>query len=687
MSSDYHRYNVDEFSFDTHSDDRPTPPQHQLQHNYNGEDERVKESTTPNHRRQRSKTMVSRTPADDKTCDFSEKEIGKSGGGHTTRNSPPLPDPATRPRIGAYNKNKKNSASNKVSTNAFHCTDGGDEDLLNQPPSDDAIFARSNWNVSDTCLETISLFQPPLIPHLSTFVGDSSPSVVSARISDLFRRANVLAIYDDVRAVAEAKTPDNLQFTVELYRASSAIHSHGIIVTIHQINNDHSDPVRFHSIYAKSILMAARGDHCSITKQPNNLTSTSYPKRKRSLLCKVVDIGSTSNTAVERRLLEAAVVALERVRGLLCKDRIDAQILGMECLCLLTEPSHYSRKFVQGNEQTFGTNVINDSHDHNYGVGGVHFETALYISRVVLSRTIVNRQYGSSVPVISSSEFENEVHSAVMLHMMYPLNHNEGGAVSQYVSSNDTIQSNEEDISKAQDDEFSDGKEKLDKMHLGTGKTWGVKHNESDVILDANTDSFDCAHVGSQNVKFLHSKALQIIFNAVGIVTQSYTDFDDRDNVHKRRSVSVSFCNEMLNVNSPLTQSTFVNCLIQEIKGITKFSNSHRRNSTKGQQHKHSEKLDDVKNISKTKETGERNIVKHVHDATLAVGILRAVLPIISDKLTQQQRWDGFDDLEIHCIQDILHGALTVGRRVSSRLVEEVDSTLKQLNATFSSPD
>ena len=121
-----------------------------------------------------------------------------SGGGHTTRNSPPLSDPATQSRIGAHNKNKKNSAANKVSTNAFHSTDGGDEDFLNQPPSDDAIFARSNWNVSDTFLETIFQFQPSLIPHLSTFVGDSSPSVVSAWISDLFIRVNILAIYNDV---------------------------------------------------------------------------------------------------------------------------------------------------------------------------------------------------------------------------------------------------------------------------------------------------------------------------------------------------------------------------------------------------------------------------------------------------------------------------------------------------------
>ena len=125
-----------------------------------------------------------------------------SGGGHTTQNSLPFPDHATQPRIGSYNKNKKNSAANKVSTNAFHSTDGGDEDFLNQPPSDDAIFARSNWNVSDTFLETISQFQPSLIPHLSTFVGDSSPSIISARISDLFRRANILAIYNDVRVSA-----------------------------------------------------------------------------------------------------------------------------------------------------------------------------------------------------------------------------------------------------------------------------------------------------------------------------------------------------------------------------------------------------------------------------------------------------------------------------------------------------
>jgi hypothetical protein len=56
---------------------------------------------------------------------------------------------------------------------------------------------RRLWAVNDTSLRPIPKFYPPLDPRCTTFVSDSSPSVVAVRISECLRKRSIAVEYDE----------------------------------------------------------------------------------------------------------------------------------------------------------------------------------------------------------------------------------------------------------------------------------------------------------------------------------------------------------------------------------------------------------------------------------------------------------------------------------------------------------
>jgi len=80
----------------------------------------------------------------------------------------------------------------------MHAGRGGLVNMQDFQPSDQSSFsARTNWNVDDGTLRPLPSLHPPLDPSSSAFVGDASPSVIAARVSDCLRERSIMSEFDD----------------------------------------------------------------------------------------------------------------------------------------------------------------------------------------------------------------------------------------------------------------------------------------------------------------------------------------------------------------------------------------------------------------------------------------------------------------------------------------------------------
>eukprot|EP00591_Stephanopyxis_turris_P009452 CAMPEP_0195518352 /NCGR_PEP_ID=MMETSP0794_2-20130614/12693_1 /TAXON_ID=515487 /ORGANISM="Stephanopyxis turris, Strain CCMP 815" /LENGTH=461 /DNA_ID=CAMNT_0040647301 /DNA_START=55 /DNA_END=1440 /DNA_ORIENTATION=- len=216
---------------------------------------------------------------------------------------------------------------------AFHTSNVGNERV--------PAHLSSNWNVSDTPLKPIPIYYPPLDVQKSVFVGGVSPSVVCARISDCFHMKSIIAEYDNEEATAKAFTADNICFQVNLF-CGSGDYSHGVIVEIQQMRGG-ACPFVFHRDYCRPILRAAQG-HVALPAKPNQGSLFPPPLARRRVVRSSGDAGGKALAAMDVSELEdATILALENVAGLLKKDRMDANKLGMESLCLFTDGSSSTR--------------------------------------------------------------------------------------------------------------------------------------------------------------------------------------------------------------------------------------------------------------------------------------------------------------------------------------------------------
>lgn len=235
--------------------------------------------------------------------------------------SPPTLDYASRPHIGAR------SASHSTS---MHAGRGGLVNMQDFQPSDQSSFsARTNWNVDDGTLRPLPSLHPPLDPSSSAFVGDASPSVIAARVSDCLRERSIMSEFDDDSATASAMTANRVRFMIRLYRggAPTTPFAHGVIVDIQRLRGD---PITFHQS-SRAILSAAQGDSNSARLYNNVL-----PNHGMGL---ALDTPFNGTPVARGRLKQddsEVLSAIEIDWSLIKKDRMDANILGWESLSLLT---------------------------------------------------------------------------------------------------------------------------------------------------------------------------------------------------------------------------------------------------------------------------------------------------------------------------------------------------------------
>jgi hypothetical protein len=180
---------------------------------------------------------------------------------------------------------------------------------------------KSNW--SPRQLRPVPAFYP--LERSSRFVEDELSAVV-ARVSEANRLLSVHASYCDETATASLLTAENVEMHLSLWKTSGK--QEGIVI---EIQRRKGDSIAFHR-YSRCILDAAVGeldiqDH--IEKHGEDLDVVYSKKVHRLLSLESHDSGTET---------ENAIIAVEIAHGLLMKDRMDARQLGLESLCLLTDP-------------------------------------------------------------------------------------------------------------------------------------------------------------------------------------------------------------------------------------------------------------------------------------------------------------------------------------------------------------
>jgi hypothetical protein len=138
-------------------------------------------------------------------------------------------------------------------------------------------------------------------------------------------------VYFTLQATASLLTAENVEMHLSLWKTNGGANQlPGIVV---ELQRRKGDSIPFHR-YSRYILDAAVGDFCPVAHVAKNGTDLDIVYSKKAQRMLHMDIAREPATEQEN-----AIVALEIAHGLLMKDRMDARTLGLESLCLLTDPS------------------------------------------------------------------------------------------------------------------------------------------------------------------------------------------------------------------------------------------------------------------------------------------------------------------------------------------------------------
>jgi len=188
---------------------------------------------------------------------------------------------------------------------------------------------QSNWAPKQ--LRPVPAFYP--LERSTRLVEDPLEDVV-ARVSEANRVLSIHAVYCDDTATASLLTAEHVEMQLSLWKTGGPNQPEGIAV---ELQRRKGDSIAFHR-YSRHILDAAVGDFDS------NQHLESYGEDYDLIYSKKVQRMLSLETLKEdESQLENAIIAIEIAHGLLMKDRMDARQLGLESLCLLTDPNKTGR--------------------------------------------------------------------------------------------------------------------------------------------------------------------------------------------------------------------------------------------------------------------------------------------------------------------------------------------------------
>lgn len=210
---------------------------------------------------------------------------------------------------------------------------------------------RRLWKVSDTGIPAIPPFYPtPLNPRLCVYVADASPSVVAVRIAEALRRQSIAVEFDEEMATATCMTVDHCRFVIHLWQAkapsknstaamnavvnrpavgdkvfsrSETSRQPGLLVEFCRLDGDSGT---FH--YVVSALKKAAKSHGTGQdfRKPRQTAPMEFPRFMAAITAEKPTTPSPDPTNPSPKAIEG----LEHALGLLRKDRLDAQLRGME---------------------------------------------------------------------------------------------------------------------------------------------------------------------------------------------------------------------------------------------------------------------------------------------------------------------------------------------------------------------
>ena len=213
---------------------------------------------------------------------------------------------------------------------------------------------RRLWKVSDTGVPAIPPFFPmPLNPRLCAYVADASPSVVAVRIAEAIRRQSIAVEYDEETVTATCMTVDHCRFVIHLWKARAPCRNATAVMSATSASTDDTDlsklesepcllvefrrvagdTMSFH--YAVSALKKAVKSHGTGQdfRKPQQTSPMEFPRFMAALNTEKPTTPSPDPSHPSRK----AIKGLEHALGLLRKDRLDAQLRGMEELLGLSD--------------------------------------------------------------------------------------------------------------------------------------------------------------------------------------------------------------------------------------------------------------------------------------------------------------------------------------------------------------
>lgn len=195
-----------------------------------------------------------------------------------------------------------------------------------QPPAFDSDDGKP-W--SPKTIRTVPAFYP--LEKSSRFIEDDHLSVAN-RLSECLRVLSVQATYNDENATASLVTGENVEMHLSLWKTSGDITSKYPVGIVVELQRRKGDSIVFHR-YSRYILDAALGefDPTGFLAKTGGDVAQVYTKKVERML--KMQVGRQAATEEEN-----AIIAIEIAHGLLMKDRMDARQLGLESLCLLTDP-------------------------------------------------------------------------------------------------------------------------------------------------------------------------------------------------------------------------------------------------------------------------------------------------------------------------------------------------------------
>mmetsp|Transcript_9144 Transcript_9144/g.11439 ORF Transcript_9144/g.11439 Transcript_9144/m.11439 type:complete len:449 (-) Transcript_9144:136-1482(-) len=268
--------------------------------------------------------------------------------------------------IGGGGKKKRSLAS----LLSLHHDSTDDEDILvDTIPSKPTMNMNMNSN-SNKRRKVVSidsewkLKEVPELPFLylkertSVVVMNDEPQRIASRIVQCAKKMNAYGQYCTTKAKATL-TLDEMKFTIQLFKVSEKERTNKCVIV--EIQRTNGSSIKFHKT-ARALLNAAkekdmiRGSSSSAAAAQETSGSSSSSSDSNSHLVQSLSQPRLQTQSDEKENEKQMVVfthTLEVVDALLKKDRVDANLLGMESLQLLTEHRSSSDAMVQ-----FASNVV-----------------------------------------------------------------------------------------------------------------------------------------------------------------------------------------------------------------------------------------------------------------------------------------------------------------------------------------